>query len=374
MRVRVDPRTRRAAPQALFNQEEGDARLTFTFTATCLHPTAQDEDDAALLVAAARMVRHLGAARRRGRGECRITLLKADGLPGGKDWTQEKVLFEFKLRWLECTSPVKAKTSEELIKPEKQTRNLIAASVAGERLRFRLIARADEPVIVAKRSEAANAYESLLTIPGTPVLGALASQAARALGLKMDESAPPDFIALFARGDVRVTGLSLAQKDARADRLYPSIPMPRDSFICEVNPKHPMIHFASIGKPPADPRCGDCSAAMIEWIKTAPLVTVRRQPQPVQPQQREEAHITLNRKTGRVLTGNLYEYIALEAGQWFTGEIECANEACWLALQDLLGLGERKTLQIRLGKATQRGYGLLTFFMTRMDENAPSSW
>lgn len=369
IRVRVDPRTRRAAPQALFSQEEGDARLTFTFTATCSHPTAQDESDAALLVAAARLVRHFGAARRRGRGECRIALLKADGLPGGKDWTQEKALSEFKLRWLERATPAVA--PEE---PDKPSRNLTATSEAGERLRFRLIARTDEPVIVARRSEAANAYESLLTIPGTSVLGALASQSARALGLKMDESAPPDFIALFARGGVRVTGLSLAQKDALADRLYPSIPTPRDSFICEVYPKHPMTHFASIGKPPADPRCHECAVALIEWAKTAPLVTVRRQPQPVQPRQREEAHITLNRKTGRVLTGNLYEYIALEAGQWFTGELECANEACWLALQDLLGLAEGRTLHIRLGKATQRGYGLMTFFMTRMDENTLSPW
>lgn len=372
MRVRVDPRTRRAAPQALFSQEEGDARLTFTFTATCSHPTAQDEDDAALLVAAARMVRHLGAARRRGRGECRITLLKADGLPGGKDWMQEKALSEFKLRWLDRAPSTT--TSEELKEPEKTARNLTAASEAGKRLRFSLMARADEPVIVAKRSETANTYESLLTIPGSSVLGAMASQAARAIGLKMNKPAPPDFIALFARGSVRVTGLSVAQKDARADRLYPSIPTPRDSFICKVNPKHPMIHFASADKPPADPRCRDCSAEMIEWAKTAPLVTVRTQPQPTQPQQREEAHITLNRKTGRVLTGNLYEYVALEAGQWFTGELECANEACWLALQDLLGFAEKKTLQMRLGKAIQRGYGLMTFFLTQMDENASSSW
>lgn len=368
MRMQIDLRTRRSAPQALFSQEEGDARLTFTFTATCLHPTVQDEDDAALIVAVARMVRHLGSARRRGRGECRITLLKADGLPGGEDWTQEEALSEFKRRWLEPAPP---ETAPE--EPDKPPRNLTATAEAGKRrLRFRLIAHADEPVIVAKRSEAANAYESLLTIPGSSVLGALASQAARALGLKIDESAPPDFIALFARGGVRVTGLSLAQKDA--DQLYPSISTPHDSFVCEVYPKHRMIPYASKGEPPPDPRCDRCSAGLIEWAKTTSLVTVRRQPQPLQPQQREEAHITLNPETGRVLTGNLYEYIALEAGQWFTGELECANEACWLALQDLLGFAERKTLQIRLGKATQRGYGLLTFFMERMDETAPSPW
>jgi CRISPR-associated protein Csx10 len=82
-RIRVSPRTRRVAPQQLFKEEEGDSRAAFGFTATCEHPTAQDVSDAALLVAASRMVRHLGAARRRGRGECEIILEIATGLPSG---------------------------------------------------------------------------------------------------------------------------------------------------------------------------------------------------------------------------------------------------------------------------------------------------
>ena len=43
-----------------------------------------------LLVAAARMVRHLGSARRRGRGECRLELIEAEGFPQPADnesWT-----------------------------------------------------------------------------------------------------------------------------------------------------------------------------------------------------------------------------------------------------------------------------------------------
>lgn len=67
-RIRMSPRTRRVSPQQLFYEEEGDARLSFRFTATCYGPTEEDRKDALLLVAAARKVRHLGATRRRGRG------------------------------------------------------------------------------------------------------------------------------------------------------------------------------------------------------------------------------------------------------------------------------------------------------------------
>ncbi|MGH8590754.1 MAG: RAMP superfamily CRISPR-associated protein [Gammaproteobacteria bacterium] len=368
MRVRVDPRTRRALPRALFSQEEGNARLTFTFTATCAHPTTQDEADAALLVAAARLVRHLGAARRRGRGACLIALDSAEGFPSRVSWTQAEALAAFKRHWLEGEP-----TTNQPGPAARQVLHLTAAPGGEGRLRFRLLARADEPVIVAQRSEAANAYESLLTLPGTSVLGALASLAARATGLPSDKEAPADFITLFARGGVRVTGLHPAQK-LRAISLHPTIATPRDSFVCEANPKHPVVPFARREEQPDKCPQPGCTAELKAWAKAAPQVTLRPEPRPHQPPRREEAHITLNRATGRVLSGNLYEYIALEAGQWFVGELECANEACWQALQNWLGLAEGRAWQLRLGKGAQRGYGLLTCLLTRVEADAPLCW
>ena len=99
-RVRINPRTRRSAPQQLFFEEEGDARLRFQFTAVCDTDTTQNEQDAFLLTAAARMVRHLGAARRRGRGQCRIKLINAGDLALNKEDLTASALAQFKTNWL----------------------------------------------------------------------------------------------------------------------------------------------------------------------------------------------------------------------------------------------------------------------------------
>src|SRR5208337_3420469 len=90
-RVRINPRTRRAEAQKLFSHEEGDQRLVFEFKA---HSLSRDvsPDDAALLVAAARLVRNLGRSRRRGNGECLLTLADAK--------QQEELLERFENRWL----------------------------------------------------------------------------------------------------------------------------------------------------------------------------------------------------------------------------------------------------------------------------------
>lgn len=363
-RIRISPRTRRAAPQQLFTQEEGDLRALFTFTATCPFPTAQDERDAALLIAAARMVRHLGAARRRGRGECEITMEKATGLPGGAEWTQDQALEAFKAGWFINTPAADTPAVAPQAPPE----------LDGPRVRLRLVARTVEPVIVAKRSEAGNVYEGLLSIPGTTLLGALANRAAKKLGLRLGETAPEEFVKLFFRGGIRVTSLVPAEHDQQNPlRLYPAIHAPLDIFACEAHPlSHPLGSFALRTDLPE--KCSKCGADLIPVSKLAPLLKLYRRPIPHKPPRREEAHIRLNRETGRVRTGDLYEYAALEAGQWLTGELDCANETCWQRLQALTGLAEEQAVPLRLGKASQRGYGLVTCVLTRLNDTAPSPW
>ena len=69
-------------------------------------------------------------------------------------------------------------------------------------------------------------------------------------------------------------------------------------------------------------------------------------------------HIRLQPETRRVQTGDLFGYILLEPGQYFVGEITCANEATWEALRQMVGLkpvGEVN--ELRLGRASRRGYG-----------------
>jgi CRISPR-associated protein Csx10 len=345
-RVRISPRTRRSEPQKLFGQEEGDARLKFQFTATCEGALERDIADATLLVAAARMVRHLGASRRRGRGECELTLVAAEGLPApadGEAWT-DKALSEFKMRWLDAAQPPAANS---LVSPGP------ALSLAREPLRFRIVACAEEPVIVAWRSEAANAYESLSFIPGLTVLGALATRATQALALDPQNDTPADFVTLFLRGGVRVSGLLPAV--VQEGKLYPAVPAPLSLFRCENSPGFGHHGpFDALADLPQD--CPTCHAKLETldgfWSLSA-------QPGQVKPLLREQAHIRMNRATGRVKRGDLYEYVALEAEQWFVGELDCANQDCWERLKALTDLAEDTLCELRVGKASRRGYGLV---------------
>lgn len=358
-RVRVNPRTRRADAQKLFQEEEGDARLKFQFQVTCHGANDQDLNDAYLLVAAARMVRHFGSARRRGRGECSITLLKAQGLPqvAPEEWLNT-ALNQFKARWLD--------TNGQLSVPAKSSSAEANLSLAGSLRRFRLIARLEEPVLVAQRSEAANAYETMSQIPGATLLGALATRAAQREDIAPEAAnAPEDFATLFLRGGVSVSGLFPAQHGVD---LYPAIPAPLALYTCENYPAysdassdHGAHNYAVREDRPGkcDPLAG-CQAKLETFSK--PLV-LRPVPTQLDVKKREEAHIRMKRETGRVKTGDLYEYIALEAGQWFVGELDCANESCWQLLQKWAGLSENTTQTIRLGKAARRGYGLTTFVL-----------
>ncbi len=371
-RVRINPRTRRSEPQKLFSEEEGDGRLVFEFTAICPSASAQDIRDATLLVAAARMVYHLGAARRRGRGECSIYLSKTNGIPAldGEDDLTDRALNVFKTDWLDGSSP----------KPNRNGEPTPVASLStqGARRRFRILARLDEPTIIARRSEATNAYESLSWIPGPTLLGAIADRASAALQLEAGHEPPADFVTLFFRGGIRVSGLLPALHIDQT--LYPSIPAPQALFTCENYPgfsdsshsvRHPVEDFATrTGMP------GKCTAEGC-LAKLEPLngfLALKFPPEAIQPARREEAHIQMKRETGRAKTGILFEYIALDAGQWFVGEMDCAYDEYWKRLSEWTGWNENTTFTLRLGKASRRGYGLTSLVLQPLGENDSLPW
>lgn len=371
-RVRIDPRTRRAAPQQLFVEEEGDARLVFRFTATCYGPTERDIADAALLVAAARMVRHLGGARRRGRGECRIELVDAENfgqLTEGETWTAH-ALATFRERWLNGEKP-----ADEAARAVPATETL---ERSGHYRRFRIIARTDEPLIISRRAAAGNAYETVPIITGTSLLGALATRAAHNLGLEADEEAPDEFVDLFLRGALKVTDLLPARE--RDNTLIPAIWVPAALFQCENYPAygdtpedkaHPLYNALEQLLPSGcqaeveGKKCG----GKLQPVTGFALVHGGRETLSLT--KREEVHIQMNRKTGRASDGDLYEYFALEAGQWFVGELAC-DEAYWQRLKSLSDLEEEKPCELRLGKAAQRGYGATTFILQSLDTEACS--
>lgn len=367
-RVRVNPRTRRVSSQKLFTQEEGDDRLTFQFTAVCQGANQRDQADALLLVAAARSVRYIGAARRRGRGNCRFNLVAVEGVPNVTD--QKTALTVFKQQWLE-TKP--------LPKPQKRAVNVLQPAT-GQQKRLRIVAKSAEPILVSQHSEVGNTFETRLTIPGTTVLGALATRAARKLGLRYTNQTPAEFTELFVRGGVQVTGLLPAVLDEEADALLPVIPTPRSFVQCENYPAFTPKGHRHLNQFPDQlhERCGALLGDQKSHCdgKLKPMggmLTLRRDLSTATVKLIEEPHIKVEPQSQRVdETGGLYEYIALEAGQWFVGEISC-DAAWWERVQTLTGLATGEKCQLRVGKATRRGYGLLNLVLEEVDDQ-PASW
>ncbi len=364
-RVRINPRTRRAEPQKLFLQEKGNGRIRFTFTVACEEETDKSRADAALLVAAARMVRHLGSGRRRGQGQCEFNLADAQNFiapPENATW-QEAALDIFQTHWLEgqALPPAPEKTTTP-VEPDE-----------GAAKRFRLIARLAEPVIVAKKSEVANAFETHQIIPGTVLLGALANRVAKRTQISQNPLAHQQFVEMFFRGGISVTGLLSAQGTSV---LFPSVPAPKAWAQCELYPRfaretaeepHPLYDLSLADKEKCD-ECGNKLNPVTGFIN---LDGVERSYHEIKT--REEIHTQMNRKTGRVNEGDLYTYEMIEAGQWFVGELRCAP-GMWTQLQNSTELRANSAFTLRLGKATRRGYGLTHFYLEEVAEKEPIAW
>lgn len=372
-RVRIDPRTRRAEPRKLFSQEEGVAGQVFKFTMTCPDADESALDEAAFLVAAARNVRQLGRSRRRGLGECSIHLTDVKGVSANAvgDW-QDWLLERFSERWL------KAKPAEQP-KPPKQTDFALDAESLphyhGKPVRLRLIIRLDEPLLIARRAPAGNHFEARNFIPGRVILGALASIAARHNRLMQDE-VYRDFVLLFLRGGITFSSLYPALFSE--NYLYPTIPAPLGLLTCSIVPfseqddGHGTYSYFA-GTPEKCPKCNEKEVeSRLEPISG--FIVLRRKGTHVfVPKRSSELHIQINEETGRVQKSKLYGYTVLEAGQYFVGEIQCANEEAWEQLKAMTGIEEEQPLSWRLGKARRRGYGKVTAWLERFDDQR-SDW
>ena len=375
-RVRVNPRTRRAAPRKLFSEEQG-GQMTFTFTATCPTDDEAALDEAALLIAAARFVRQLGRSRRRGQGECLFELVKVKGGDLGSG-PQKTLLDRFENHWL------KGKP-EALAQPARQSLDQGREKPAeGKRVCLRVLARLDEPLIIAKRASAGNQFRTQQAIPGKALLGALAGHAAERFDLD-DATTYDAFIALFLRGAVRFPSLyplyrseeaakvaEDEQQEGKVIAYHPSVPVPRDGFACKVYQKHPIQWGTQKGeqiKTCAVPDCGN----LVKGVRGA-FLSLQQKPERFEPQKRSEMHIRINPESGRVEERQLFDYEVLEAGQFFAGELVCTDEQAWDLLQDLTGLEEKTPVSLRLGKATHRGYGKATLWLETCDEGNPHIW
>jgi len=372
MRVRVSPATRRAEANKLFSEEVGDGRLIFRFEATWQGSNEPDNNEIALLAAAAANMRHLGKSRRRGRGLCRVQLLEVDHQPLTKDWLElfKKELVEKKWQPAPYTQKISAPTlSTELPVPEWKP------------VRVRIIAHLDEPVLVARRSSAGNQFDGLVTLPGNILLGALAARAARNVDLT-DAGEYQNFTGLFRRGWARFSYLSLAH--AKSTILYPAFAPPLDVFRCKRQQQphdkereyyrsfslleNEAIHCDKCKK---ENENDDAAVEKLEHLQTLRYGSYGPEEE-LTPDKREEMHIQINPETQRAEDGKLFEYVCLQAGQYLCGEIVCRNQKVWDDLRQMAELIEskEKPIPLRLGKATRRGYGRVAAFFFIEKEGA----
>lgn len=384
--VRVDPALRRAEARKLFRREEGDQRLDFTFTVECQEMTSAMLAEAVLLVAAARMVRYIGAGRRRGRGQCAIHLDQVTGWPvaeGETEADEQSLLTLFETYWIKG-QPLK--TSSSLSSPSV---NLLSQPSTNTPLRIVLLLRTDEPLLIARRSEAGNQFQSKDFISGTVLRGALVS--CIAMRYKLDDAAAPIyqvFTRLFFRNGVRLTPLYPGYQ--AKNNMYPSIPSLQNLFVSEQHPRqgkvkqddYPIYDAHTAAK--NDFRVTDGAASLklepfeqyMTLQQNVPLTTVGYS---------SEMHVTLDENTGRARDQLLFGYTVIEAGQYFIGELLFDNSADWDLLRYLTGLPElpnlseqqemlgqaSTTFTLSIGKARRRGYGKVTAVLLRCNEQWP---
>ncbi len=360
-RVRVNPRTRRAAPRKLFSQEHG-GQLTFTFTATCSTADEATLDEAALLMAAARFVRQLGRSRRRGQGECIISLIAVEGANLADD-PQEELLRRFDEHWLRGEPQTSVKPNQ---RPLSRARN---EPTAGDPVRLRILARADEPLLIAERASAGNQFKSQPSVTGKTLRGALAAHTADCFDLEHPATCDA-FISLFLRGGVRFPTLYPLFPGGRG-HFYPAALVPQDGFACKTYRKHPIQWGTQ--QPEQMETCKECNGP-VKGIRQEFLSLRKLDPKRFRPEMRSEMHIQIDPRKGRVEEGQLFEYVALEAGQYFAGELVCADQDAWELLQEFTGLEEKKPIPLWLGKGTRRGYGRVTMWLERLEENKPPVW
>lgn len=364
-RVRVNPRTRRAEENKLFTREAGDGSMQFHFVATYRDDEPSAVAHAAWLLAAARFMRNLGASKRRGLGECSIHLHNAQ--------EEQRLLdtFEQILKGQLPTQPSSPNTAPQRITLPEHT---------GEQpYRVQVLIRADEPLLIARRAEAGNQFETIESIPGGVLRGALAWRVVHHAGQTFDAQDGDsfrNFVQLFFRDAVAFSPLVPVQLGTHAFQGYATIPAPRDLVTCELHPGYAvqskdeghgvwsrawdddMLQFCPVcrkeaeeqGRPDPETRLETVSGFLP--LNSAGLTTK------FSPKQSVEMHIRLDPQTGRVQSGDLFGYVALEPGQFFVGEVTCANAEVWKALQQAAGvkaLGQMN--ELRLGKASRRGYG-----------------
>lgn len=371
-RVRVSPRTRRAMPGHLFAEEVGSHTVAFQFEIICHGESDVALDEAALWVAAARNLRQFGRSRRRGHGECRFTLTGAENLPQLSATTgrelQDALLDRFQSAWLGDSPPGKphqGKASGYEVTPE--------TGEAGQPVYFRLLVRLDEPVLVAQRLEAGNQYETRLTISGSTLRGAFAWIAGQRWSLEASP-AREDFRKVFLGQGALFSNLFPCLW--RGTDIVPAIPPPLDLQTCKVFRGRTADGVGRHGAcvvtdPEEDNTCLQCPEGLepfAEFLPIRDLTLLDPEDQEVAFHSQVEMHNAIDPHTNRVGNQALFGYAALAAGKYLAGDLFFPDAVDWQRFQQLTGVRSGQSFPLRLGRASRRGYGKVTAYLEKLEE------
>lgn len=367
-RTSIEPRKRLSEAGKLFTSECGSNAIAFTFNASC-EELGQAQEDAALLVAAARMVRQLGRSRKRGLGECLIRLRDDSGQDNE---LQQQYLEHFRQGWLENKVPSSAPSTFGLQWQARQTETSPA-------LRWRLLLKTEEPVLITDGQQAGNQITGLDYIPGTTLMGAFAARAAQRWDLNNTTSdAYKAFVNMFRRGALRFPTLYPALL-IPGQQLQATIPAPTDLLTCplysrfderiEPGEAHPAV--GPLANTEADQQipesCTRHSGAIVSLDCVSGYLSLDNRPKAHRVRMREEIHVRIDPATQTAAAGNLYSYFAIDAGQYFIGDLEFRSETVLSEFLQLTGLKD-ETLSLRLGRAMRRGYGGVQIALEKLDE------
>ena len=318
------------------------------------------------------MVRRFGSARRRGRGECKIELLNGE-------FEKNELLDRFKNVWLQGNKSAEKETGKK-----EWTKEITGD---GQAVSYRVVVRADEPIAIARRAEAGNMFDGLDYINASTLWPALASNAAIKLRLRKQDGCDYEnskayiaFVELLLRGAVSFSPLYPTRLDKPKWRSEPTIPTPLDMLTCKAYPgfkrgpldNHGVHSYATeknLHTECKDQNAEDCDMQLETLGGMLPLISTAQKADEVK--RNSELHPRINPRTQRVATGDLYGYVALNGGQFFLGEIRCRDKAAWDALRELTGLAEKQVIELRLGKATRRGYGKASVWF---EQGTKDSW
>lgn len=361
---RIDRLTGRAEDEKLFSFELAANKTIFEASITELHFPGDSQarlQNWLLLAAGCAYVEELGKRRRRGLGRCHFQFDITSQLKTSLGLSQQENLLD-KLEVL--TEKIEETSYAPLnLTPNDQT----------YAKRYVVVARTEEPIIIAQRVEAGNNIATLRYLSGTSLRGALANAFLRRHGTHNLEGlqgtlAATEFAAIFGSENIGFSNLLPAHFDPTTGDVLPAIVAPRSTFTCKLhsgtykeyppkpNEAHGVTDFLNreVGE-----KCNVCSSRLEsfsgflradngEWLDA----------QQVEPATEVSMHNALNDRLARTEENNLFSYEVLKRGQYFAGVVEDIGSGNDLTkLLTGLNLNIAEPLLLRLGRATRRGQG-----------------